>query len=105
MADRNLGQADQFQQASQAIVGLLSEIANADTRTHYVRQCAELFSNGDSRLMPLLAENLMVQVRRQRRSPGGGNPASPAVVYPNQHPRRGRSGAAAGVYPQSRASQ
>jgi len=74
VADRNLGQADQFQQASQAIVGLLSEIANADTRTHYVRQCAELFSNGDSRLMPLLAENLMVQVRRQRRSPGGETP-------------------------------
>ncbi|NER83470.1 MAG: ParM/StbA family protein, partial [Leptolyngbya sp. SIO1D8] len=43
---------------------MLSEIANADTRTHYVRQCAELFSHGDARLMPLMAENLMVQVRR-----------------------------------------
>jgi DNA primase len=68
---RDLSQADQFQQSSQAIVELLSEIANADTRTHYVRQCAELFSNGDGRLVPLLAENLMVQVRRQRRSPQG----------------------------------
>ncbi|WP_204141440.1 DNA primase [Halomicronema sp. CCY15110] len=70
---RDLGQADQFQQSSQAIVELLSEIANADTRTHYVRQCAELFSNGDGRLVPLLAENLVVQVRRQRRSPQDGS--------------------------------
>ena len=71
---RDLSQADQFQNSSQEIVALLSEIANADTRTHYVRQCAELFSNGDGRLVPLLAENLMVQVRRQRRSPQGAGP-------------------------------
>ncbi|MEM1310339.1 MAG: DNA primase, partial [Cyanobacteria bacterium P01_H01_bin.153] len=73
VVNRNLSQADQFQQASHSIVALLSEIANADTRTHYVRQCAELFSNGDGRLVPLLAENLMVQVRRQRRSPNGSD--------------------------------
>ncbi len=71
LSDRDLRQADQFQQASQDVVQLLSEIANADTRTHYVRQCAELFSHGDARLMPLLAENLMVQVRRRRRTPEG----------------------------------
>ncbi|MFQ4139291.1 DNA primase [Nodosilinea sp. PGN35] len=65
---RDLRQADQFQQTSQAVVKLLSDIANADTRTHYVRYCAEIFSNGDSRLVPLLAENLVTQVRRQRRS-------------------------------------
>ena len=74
VAGRDLSQADQFQQCSQAIVELLSEIANADTRTHYVRQCAELFSHGDGRLVPLLAENLMVQVRRQRRSPNSDTP-------------------------------
>ena len=78
---RDLHQADQFQQASQAIVGLLSEIANADTRTHYVRQCAELFSHGDGRLVPLLAENLMVQVRRQRRSPNGQSPRSTPLSF------------------------
>lgn len=77
---RDLQQADQFQQASQQIVALLSEIANADTRTHYIRQCAELFSHGDARLIPLMAENLMVQVRRQRRSPQGQS-ASPNLVF------------------------
>lgn len=65
---KDLRQADQFQQTSQAVVHLLADIANADTRTHYVRTCAELFSNGDSRLVPLLAENLVTQVRRQRRA-------------------------------------
>lgn len=65
---KDLRQADQFQQTTQAVVQLLGDIANADTRTHYVRYCAEIFSNGDSRLVPLLAENLITQVRRQRRA-------------------------------------
>jgi DNA primase len=68
ISGKDLRQADQFQQTSQAVVKLLSDIANADTRTHYVRYCAEIFSNGDSRLVPLLAENLVTQVRRQRRT-------------------------------------
>ena len=68
---KDLRQADQFQQATQGVVKLLSEIANADTRTHYVRYCAEVFSNGDSRLVPLLAENLVTQVRRRRRASSG----------------------------------
>ena len=66
----DLKQADQFQQASQSVVGLLSDIANADTRTHYIRHCAEIFSQGDGRIVPLLAENLLAQVRRKRRNPG-----------------------------------
>ncbi|MEL7071435.1 MAG: DNA primase [Cyanobacteria bacterium J06581_3] len=67
----DLKQADQFQQASQAVVALLSDIANADTRTHYIRHCSEIFSQGDGRIVPLLAENLLAQVRRKRRNPGG----------------------------------
>jgi DNA primase len=66
---QDLKQADQFQKASQDIVELLSSIANADTRTHYIRHCAEIFSQGDARLVPLLAENFLAQVRRKRRSP------------------------------------
>ena len=74
--DRDLKQADQFQQASQSIVGLLADIANADTRTHYIRHCAEIFSQGDARIVPLLAENLLAQVRRKRRSPGADSAKS-----------------------------
>jgi DNA primase len=82
-ADRNLKQADQFQQVTQAIVELLGDIANADTRTHYVRHCAELLSQGDGRLVPLLAENLLAQVRRQRRrSPEGSELPKTAKLSP-----------------------
>ncbi|MEL6130124.1 MAG: toprim domain-containing protein, partial [Cyanobacteria bacterium J06628_4] len=69
LQDVDLKQADQFQKGSQDIVKLLADIANADTRTHYLRHCAEIFSQGDARLVPLLAENFLAQVRRQRRSP------------------------------------
>ncbi|TVQ09726.1 MAG: DNA primase [Leptolyngbya sp. DLM2.Bin27] len=78
ISGKDLRQADQFQQTSQAVVKLLSDIANADTRTHYVRYCAEIFSNGDSRLVPLLAENLVTQVRRQRRSTSSEAPQKSA---------------------------
>ena len=70
VSDADLKQADQFQQCSQQVVALLSDIANADTRTHYIRHCAEIFSQGDGRIVPLLAENLLAQVRRKRRNPG-----------------------------------
>ncbi|MEM6254746.1 MAG: DNA primase [Cyanobacteria bacterium P01_D01_bin.156] len=69
LKDTDLKQADQFQKVSQDVVKLLADIANADTRTHYIRHCAEIFSQGDARLVPLLAENFLAQVRRQRRSP------------------------------------
>jgi DNA primase len=78
---KDLRQADQFQQTTQAVVKLLSDIANADTRTHYVRYCAEIFSNGDSRLMPLLVENLVTQVRRQRRATSGDS-KQPKIAAP-----------------------
>ncbi len=81
--DKDLRQADQFQQTTQAIVQLLGDIANADTRTHYVRYCAEIFSNGDSRLVPLLAENLITQVRRQRRTTSQN---APPPVTPSPAP-------------------
>jgi DNA primase len=79
---KDLRQADQFQQTTQAVVKLLGDIANADTRTHYVRYCAEIFSNGDSRLVPLLAENLLTQVRRQRRATSGEVKQATAVPAP-----------------------
>jgi DNA primase len=82
LVDRNLKQADQFQQVTQAIVKLLGEIVNADTRTYYVRHCAELLSQNDSRLVPLLADNLLAQVRRQRRRAPGSKEVATAQPSP-----------------------
>ncbi|MBW4582212.1 MAG: DNA primase [Tildeniella nuda ZEHNDER 1965/U140] len=67
IAGQDLNQADQFQQVVQQIVDLLADVTNANTRTHYIGRCAEILSRKDGRLVPLLAENLLVQVRRKRR--------------------------------------
>lgn len=83
VAGKDLSQADHVHEVTQQVVRLLSNISNATTRTHYVRHCAELLSRGDSRLVPLLAENLLAQVRRQRRrSPEGAEMPRPLVAAP-----------------------
>ena len=81
--NKDLAHADHFQQVSQHAVDLLSDISNATTRTHYVRQCAEQLSQGDGRLVPLLAENLLAQVRRNRRkAPDGPDMPKATVIGP-----------------------
>ncbi|MUL35416.1 DNA primase [Gloeocapsopsis dulcis] len=62
VGNRDLKQADQFQQVAQKMVKLLKLIDNSDTRNHYVFRCAELLSLGDSRLIPIQAESLLSQV-------------------------------------------
>jgi DNA primase len=66
IANRDLKQADQFQQSVMAIVALLGNLPNPTLRTHYVHYAAEQLSQGNSRLIPQLEENLRLQVRGQR---------------------------------------
>jgi DNA primase len=66
IAGQNLRQSDQFQQAVQAIVKLLGNLPNATLRTHYIHRGAERLSQGDSRLMVQLEEDLRLQVRGER---------------------------------------
>ena len=66
VADRDLKQANQFQQVSQQLVKLLKLIDNPDTRNHYARHCAELLSRGEDRLVSQYVENLLAQI-----APGG----------------------------------
>ncbi|MGF1600833.1 MAG: DNA primase [Thermosynechococcaceae cyanobacterium] len=66
IANQDLQQADQFQEATQAIVALLGKLPNAALRTHYIHNCAALLSQGDSRLSLQLEEALRQQVRGQR---------------------------------------
>lgn len=62
VGDRDLKQADQFQQVARKMVRLLKKIDNSDTRSHYVFRCAELLSGGDSQRIPLQAESLFAQL-------------------------------------------
>ncbi|MGI0489637.1 DNA primase, partial [Pantanalinema rosaneae CENA516] len=66
IAGKDLKQADQFQACVQTIVKLLGNLPNATLRTHYIHQCAELLSQGDSRLALRLEEDLRLQVRGER---------------------------------------
>jgi DNA primase len=63
---KDLNQADQFQQGTQAIVKLLGDLPNATLRTHYIHRCAELLSHGNPHLTMQLEADLRTQVRGQR---------------------------------------
>lgn len=66
IAGKDFKQADQFQAGVQAVVKLLGNLPNATLRTHYIHRCAERLSQGDSRLMLQLEEDLRQQVRGER---------------------------------------
>lgn len=80
VANRDLKQADQFQQVAQKMVKLLKLIDNSDTRNHYIFRCAEILSLGDSGLIPLQAESLSSQVApRNFRKPQLFKQRSPSI--------------------------
>lgn len=66
IADQDLNQGDQFQQASEQVSTILGKLPNSAVRTHYIRQSAGLLSRGDTRMAMQLEETLRNQVRGQR---------------------------------------
>lgn len=66
--DKDFDQPDQVQQATGQMVKLLNHIQETTLRTHYIRHCAEILSQGDSQLTPLYTETL----RNALRKPQGG---------------------------------
>ena len=55
---KDLNQPDQIQNVTGEIVKLLNHLQDVTLRTHYLRHCAELLSQGDSQLTPLYTESL-----------------------------------------------
>lgn len=64
LSDRDLKQADQFQQVAQSIVKLLNQLDDINKRTYYVNYCAQLLSQGQTKLVPILIENLQTQLKK-----------------------------------------
>ena len=64
--ERDLSQADGYQQATQDFIKLLQRIDNLSARSYYVNRCAEILAGGDARRVPTIAETLLTQVRRSR---------------------------------------
>jgi DNA primase len=59
---KDLKQANQYQQVAEEMVKILSSIIDDNQLTHYVNQCAERLSKGDSRQIPLISQNLLNKV-------------------------------------------
>lgn len=66
IGDRNLAQADIYQQVVRQLIDVLSQLHNSTTRSHYIHHCAQKLCQGDSRRVPLLEENLIARLRRSR---------------------------------------
>ncbi|RMH76932.1 MAG: DNA primase [Cyanobacteria bacterium J007] len=64
VSTHDLSRSDQFQKVAGRTVELLAKISDGNTRTHYISYCAELFSQGDGRLISMMAQNLRAQVRK-----------------------------------------
>ncbi|MGF1479000.1 MAG: DNA primase [Cyanophyceae cyanobacterium] len=66
LAERDLKQADQFQQAIIAMVKLLSKLDSNELRIYYIAECADRLSQGDAQYFKQLEDNLRLQVNKQR---------------------------------------
>ena len=68
LINKNLKQADQYQQVFQQMAQLLKNIINPDTRSYYIQRCAEILSQGEARLISMLANNLNNQLKKNQRT-------------------------------------
>jgi DNA primase len=67
MQGSDLKQADRFKQVAQAMVKLLDKLEDSNQRTYYLRYCAEILAQGDSRMLPLHLDSLLAQVKKKTR--------------------------------------
>jgi DNA primase len=66
---RDLNKVIEAQQVARQMVELLQKIDNGIQRTHYIEYCAELLSQGQTRLIPILSKNLQTQITKARKAP------------------------------------
>ncbi len=69
LMERDLNKVVEVQQVAQQMVELLQKIDNGIQRTHYIEYCAELLSQGQTRLISMIAKNLQTQITKTRTSP------------------------------------
>lgn len=66
MADKDLRAANEFQQVAAGMIGLLNKLQDANQRNHYLTHCAELLSQGESRLVFQNLATLKSQIKSSR---------------------------------------
>ncbi|WP_107668534.1 DNA primase [Cyanothece sp. BG0011] len=64
LINKNLKQADHFEQVAQGMVKLLNKLSDSNQRSYYISYCAELLAQGDARILPLYIKNLQTQLNK-----------------------------------------
>ena len=84
LRDRDLKQADQFQEIAQNIVKLLSKIESRDLRDNYISYCAQLLSQGKNQYLKIntqdfkqIAQNLSLAIQQRRKY---GSDPTPSLI-------------------------
>jgi len=67
LVDVDLTQSDRFEQVAGQMTELLNRLEDPNKRTHYIRYCAEILSQGDSRLAPIYVKNFLAELKKPRK--------------------------------------
>ena len=83
VSDKDLKQADQAQQVMNEMVQLLHHIQTPTLRSHYIRHCAEILSQGDSQQLSLYTESLRQALRKpQAKTPSQNSNQKQIATFP-----------------------
>jgi DNA primase len=63
LVNRNLKQADHFEQVGKGMIQLLDQLEDSNKKSYYLQYCAEILSQGDTRLLPIQVDNLLSQLK------------------------------------------
>ena len=63
LVNKNLKQADHFEQVGKGMIKLLKQLEDSNQRAYYLQYCAEILSQGDTRLLPIQVDNLLSQLK------------------------------------------
>jgi DNA primase len=63
LVNKNLKQADHFEQVGKGMVQLLDQLEDSNKKSYYLQYCAEILSQGDTRLLPIQVDNLLSQLK------------------------------------------
>jgi len=61
LVNKNLKQGDHFEQVGKGMIQLLKQLEDSNQRTYYLQYCAEILSQGDTRLLPIQVSSLLDQ--------------------------------------------
>jgi DNA primase len=79
---RDLNKVVEAQQVERKMVELLLNIENDLQQIHYIECCAEILSQGQTRLIPILSKSLQTQITRARKAPKTPKHQQQAVDLP-----------------------